>query len=294
MNNKHLLMIAMVVSVLCINRANGQGMAVNSTGAAANSSAMLDVASNNQGMLVPRMSAANMNAINSPATGLLVYNTDANAFNFYNGSSWTQIGNSGTVTSVSSGNLSPVFSTSVNNATTTPSISYTLSNAAAHTFLGNSTGSPAGPTYSKVSLAADVTGNLPVGNLNSGTSASGTTFWRGDGTWAAPTSGSLRFRRVSATSDTVFAASDDVLEYDGSTSSPVTFILPSTTVVGVGRVFYLINNTTGAPVIALTPSGSDKFMDTSLGGYTSTWNGGNEFIIIMSDGAGHWIILSSS
>lgn len=86
--------------------ADAQSLAVNATGVAASSSAMLDVSSTTKGMLLPRMTSAQRTAIAAPAEGLIVYQTDA-PIGLYvyrsgswiiigTGTDWSIIGNSGT------------------------------------------------------------------------------------------------------------------------------------------------------------------------------------------------------
>lgn len=80
-------------------------------------------------------------------------------------------GGSGTVTSFSAGNLSPLFTTSVATATSTPALTFTLSNAASGTVLGNTAGSSQPPTYTAdptLGIANTTEGSLTFFSATSG------------------------------------------------------------------------------------------------------------------------------
>lgn len=83
-----LITILLLVNLLC-NKGRAQSFSINTTGASADASAMLDVSSTSKGLLVPRMTTAQRTAIASPATGLVVYDNTINQFYYYNGTAWT-------------------------------------------------------------------------------------------------------------------------------------------------------------------------------------------------------------
>lgn len=62
---------------------------------AADTKAILDLVSTTKGLLIPRMTDVQRDAIASPTTGLLVYNTTSAKLNQYNGSAWSEVGSSG-------------------------------------------------------------------------------------------------------------------------------------------------------------------------------------------------------
>lgn len=72
-------------------------------------------------------------------------------------------GGGGTVTRVTSQNLPPLFTTTVNTDTTTPDIQYTFSNAASANFLAGPASGPNGPWINRGILGTDLTGALQAG-----------------------------------------------------------------------------------------------------------------------------------
>ena len=83
---KQLLILAIAMTTTLLASAQ---VAVNTDGANANPSAILDVKSSDKGMLVPRMTMVQRDAIPLPAIGLLIFQTDQDTgFHYFSDGTW--------------------------------------------------------------------------------------------------------------------------------------------------------------------------------------------------------------
>lgn len=125
---------------------------------APNTKAVLDLKSVTKGVLFPRMTTAQRNAIASPPEGLVVYDTSINAIFQYDGSAWRQVASDG---------LSPNFSGLILGSGTGPL---------------KATGGTVGT--GDIDLSSEVTGTLAVSAGGTGTGTTGANL-----IFAGPTSG---------------------------------------------------------------------------------------------------------
>lgn len=234
------------------------------------SSAALEIASSDKGLLLPRMTVAQRNAIASPANGLLVYQTDGTAGLYaYNGVAWTAVTPAASQGWSLTGNAGTDPATQFIGTTDNKPLILKVSNQLAgkvdplvfNTFFGYQSGAATTDGHSNaafgyIAMQKNTSGiwNTAIGNfaLQNNTTSNGLTAL-GSGALRANTTGSFN------TATGIFSLEKNTIGYQNT---------------GTGHVA-LYNNTSGYDN---TATGSQSLLNNSTG-HSNTASGFNSLIL---------------
>lgn len=166
--------LASLVIMLCLMTSAGfaqntDGVSINNTGAAPDSSAILDVSSVDKGVLIPRTDTNTVNASGvGLADGLLIYQDTDSTFYYYDGILWRGMGSGGTPTVTTGDTYTTVGGTAAMTTTgawqVIPGLSQTITVPAGHQVMlstyGIFTCAGAANTYSLVDISFYIDGIL--------------------------------------------------------------------------------------------------------------------------------------